>query len=283
MFTSGFAHQIIAPAADGQPSFVAGPVHWSEHLIAAHPVPLDALFAAVQLALGVGFLFRRTVPAAIVGSVAWAAGVWVFGEGLGGLLGGQASALIGAPGAALLYILLALASWPPGASAIAGAHLRPSPWVIKAWSVLWFGFAALSVLPANIRASATLDQLQTNAAAVPSWLGGVDRGAASFFHALGPAAVALLVTLEFAVGLLSLGRGRYRQVALWTGIALSALFWMVGQSFGLLLSGQSTDPNAGPLLVVLGLAAVGATRPLPSALPTALPAQHRTHSGSLAA
>jgi hypothetical protein len=111
MFTKGFATGIIAPAAAGQPFFVAGPVEWNARVIGAHPVLLNGLFASIQLALGLGFLFRRSARIAIVSSVVWSAGVWYLGEGLGGL-GGGTTALLGAPGAAVLYMILAMAAWP---------------------------------------------------------------------------------------------------------------------------------------------------------------------------
>jgi hypothetical protein len=260
MFTQGFARQVIAPAAGGQPSLVSSLVRWNARLISEHPVPSNALFAAVQLALGVGFLVRRTATWAIVGSVVWASGIWLFGEGLGGVLGGHTSALAGAPGAALLYVILAVAAWPGSAHQPARPDRRPSPWVIRAWAALWLGFAGLGTLPANLAPSSTARHLRDAATSVPLWLGSIDRGTASAAHALGPFGIALLVTLEGAVGLLSLGHGRMQPVAAWTGIALAGVYWMVGQSFGLVFSGQATDPSTGPLVVLLGLAAVSATR-----------------------
>ena len=111
MFTKGFATGIIAPSANGQPFFVAGPVEWNARMIGAHPALFNGLFASIQLALGLCFLFRRTAQLAIVSSVVWAAGVWYLGEGLGGL-GSGTTALLGAPGAALLYMVLAMAPGP---------------------------------------------------------------------------------------------------------------------------------------------------------------------------
>lgn len=259
MFTQGFARQVIAPAAGGQPSLVSSLVRWNARLISQHPVSSNALFAGIQLALGIGFLVRRTATWAIVGSVVWASGIWLLGEGLGGVLGGHASALAGAPGAALLYVILAVAAWP-GSAHPSRPNRRPSPWVIRAWAVLWLGFAGLGTLPANLAPSSTARQLRDAATSVPPWLGSIDRGAASAVHALGPFGVALVVTLEGAVGLLSLGHGRMRPVAMWTGIAIASVYWVVGQSVGLVFSGQATDPSTGPLVVLLGLAAVGATR-----------------------
>ena len=51
-----------------------------------------------------------------------------------------------------------------------------------------------------------------------------------------------------------------RLPALYAGMLLAALYWAIGQSFGELFSGQATDPSTGPLMIILGLAAVGAMR-----------------------
>src|SRR5580658_9926501 len=61
MFTLGFAHNVIAPAAVGQPLVVGGAVRWSAALIAPPPAVYAALFASVQLALGIGLLVPRTI------------------------------------------------------------------------------------------------------------------------------------------------------------------------------------------------------------------------------
>lgn len=81
MFTTGFAHDVIAPAGDGQPAVIAGPVHWAAHVIAWHPAPINAVFATVQVLLGVALLSRQAARRALVASIAWSLGVWVFGEG----------------------------------------------------------------------------------------------------------------------------------------------------------------------------------------------------------
>ncbi|MDX6511391.1 MAG: hypothetical protein QOE36_895, partial [Gaiellaceae bacterium] len=85
MLGTGFARQVIAPLAAGQPHFVAGPVHWAANLVAAHPVAWDVPFAAVQLLIGLGLLAPRTARLALAASLPWALGVWFFGEGLSGL------------------------------------------------------------------------------------------------------------------------------------------------------------------------------------------------------
>ena len=64
------------------------------------PAVADVCFGLIQLTLGAGLLHRRTVRWALAASVLWALSVWYLGEGLGGLGGGQASLLTGAPGSA---------------------------------------------------------------------------------------------------------------------------------------------------------------------------------------
>lgn len=264
MFTKGFATGILAPSAAGQPFFVAGPVEWNARIIGTHPALFNGVFASIQLALGIGFHFRRTARLAIVSSVIWAGGVWYLGEGLGGLAGGHMTALLGAPGAAVLYIVLAMAAWPgSGRSASRDGPLRrqrPPRWIVGVWVWLWVGFAALNLLPSNISSRAISSQLTGNASMVPSWLAIIDRGLASAVHASGSGAVMVTVVVELAVGLLVLSHGPLRFVALSTGITVAGLYWAVGQSFGQLFSGQATDPSTGPLIIILALAVVGTYR-----------------------
>jgi hypothetical protein len=254
MFTKGFASDIIAPAGSGQPFFVADPVHWNAQLISHDPALFNGLFAAVQLALGVGLIFRRTAKMAIVGSVLWAAGVWYLGEGLGGIAGGHMTVVLGAPGAAALYAVLALAAWPDSGTRAEGDRVQDVPsWTAYAWCGLWVGFAVLSVLPANVSPHDISDQLNAGASASPMWLASFDNALARGARSAGPGISVLWVVLELAIGLLAIRRGPLRKWAVWTGIGFAVVFWAAGQSFGQLFSGQATDPSTGPLLVVLGV------------------------------
>ncbi len=263
MFTKGFAHLIIAPAAARQPWFVSAPIRWTADLIARHPVPYNAGFAIVQLILGMGLLFPRTCRWALVGSIVWAGGVWYFGEGLGGLAGGHVTALGGAPGAALLYVVLALAAWPGPTSTATRQPLEdrvtPPRWIVWAWAGLWLGAAALDLFHGNGSSETVAAQLTSNASAVPSWLASFDRWMANGVHALSGGATVLVVAAESAVGLLALSRGERRLWAIRSGVVLAGLYWAVGQSFGQLISGQATDPGTGPLLILVGLAALSAS------------------------
>jgi hypothetical protein len=281
MFTSGFADRVIAPTAGGQPGFVAAVVHWSASLVLANRIGGDALFAAVQLAIGAALLFRRTARPAILMSVAWALGVWVFGEGLGGLAGGTSTLLTGAPGAVILYAVIGLAAWPrlgaegrsvlvsksAGLGARVGALFarvddeRPARWVPGAWAALWGLFALLQALPVNDSASALANQLQASTSSAPTWLAHADRTlAASAGHA-GPWPIVALIALEVTIALLGLRQGTPRRLAATAGIAVALAAWVLGQAFGQIATGMGTDPNAGPLIALLGIALLGRVEP----------------------
>ena len=192
--------------------------------------------------------------------MAWAAGVWAFGEGFGGIAGGTTSALAGAPGAALLYGVLAVAAWPRDVSTIdsspAGAV---GAWFAAAWAALWVGLGLSALLPANRSAGRVADQLTQIAGTVPGWLGRLDHVVAGSVRDFGWVAVVVLTVTPVVVGLAGLGGSRVRRMAAWAGIVLAVAIWVVGESFGQLGSGIATDPNTGPLLVVAALALVSTT------------------------
>jgi hypothetical protein len=112
MFGQGFVNQILMPAYMGSPAGVTGPAVAFTRLVLHAPAAWNAAFAITQLLLGASLLWRPAVRAALAGSVVWALAVWWFGESLGGVLSGMASPLTGAPGAVILYALLAVLAWP---------------------------------------------------------------------------------------------------------------------------------------------------------------------------
>ncbi|MGH9063074.1 MAG: hypothetical protein ACRD0L_03710 [Acidimicrobiales bacterium] len=279
MFTRGFATKVIAPTAQGQPAFVSVPVHWSSGLILGHHVLIDALFAAVQLAIGAGLLLRPTARAALAASIAWAMGVWYLGEGLGGIASGHASLLTGAPGAVILYAVLAAAAWPAWPETAAGAvrgrrqavlHLAGAErsdlpvraWLVVAWAVLWVGGAVLRALPPQDGARALAATVAGNAQGAPSWLAGWDHAVAGWVASTGGGVVVGLVVLLAVIGVMALVPGLPRMLAAGAGIGLALADWVIGQGMGQIFTGSATDPNAGLLFAVLGVAILASGRGL---------------------
>lgn len=269
MLGQGFAHDIISPAGDGQPAVVAGPVHWAASLIAAHPVAWDVPFAVIQLLLGLGLLYPRTVKLALAASLPWALGVWYFGEGLGGLASGGASLLTGAPGAVLLYAVLTLAAWPRRGRPDA----PPAGWLALAWAALWAGGAILQALPGNDSGAAVAGVISEGSDSAPHWLANADSSVAAWFSGHG-AAVYALIAAEALIGLAALAPKGARPAAA-IGVVLALAMWLVPQNFGQISTGQATDPNSAPLLALMGIALIAScsrsirwplrpgTRPLP--------------------
>ena len=83
MFSKAFT-QMLAGTASGNPGVVARPITWDATLLEHHVVLLNTIFATIQLLLAIGIAWRPTVRLALAASIAWALGVWWFGEGLGG-------------------------------------------------------------------------------------------------------------------------------------------------------------------------------------------------------
>jgi hypothetical protein len=262
MFTTKFATQVIAPAGVGQPGLVAGPLHEVVRIILHQPAVVDLGFGLIQLTLGTGLLFPRTARWALAASVVWALSVWYLGEGLGGLFAGGASLLTGAPGAALLYAVLALAVSPPR-DQDAWAQ-RPASWVAVAWAAVWLGGTVLQLLP-GVDTNASLSMsLAMNASGAPAWFAAVDNHLSALVPAYGASIVIDLVVLQAFAGLGALTGRRTRLAAVAVGLGLSLAYWVTGQDMGQFWSGIATDPNTAPLLMLLGVTVLGSAAPPPA-------------------
>jgi hypothetical protein len=257
MFSKGFS-QMLAGTAAGNPGVIGRPITWDATLVQHHLVLLNTIFATIQLLLGLGIAFRPTVRVALAASIAWALGVWWFGEGLGGVLNGTASPLNGAPGAVIIYALLAVLLWPadrPGASAPFTAARAVGAHVARAlWLVLWLSLAYFALTPANRAPQAVNSMIAGMESGQPGWLAGIQRGAASLVAHQG-----LAVSIALAVAFVVIALGVYlprstARVTLVLAIVVSLVIWVVGEAFGMILAGGATDPNSGPLLVLLALA-----------------------------
>jgi hypothetical protein len=251
MMRTSFARDVIAPLGNGQPHFVAGPIHWAANLIAVHPVAWDLPFATVQVLIGLGLLVPRTAKLALAASLPWTLAVWYFGEGLSGLAGGHASLLTGAPGAVVLYGLLALAAWPRRDP----RHEAPARWLPLAWAVLWVGGAIFQSLPGQNTGPAVAGTILGG----PGRLGRLDASVLRWTTHHGTFVVAALVVIEALIGLGALNR-RSRNVAVAAGFVLALAIWVVAQDIGQLYTGQATDPNSGLIIAVLAIAVLGGRR-----------------------
>ena len=266
MFSKGFS-QMLAGTAAGNPGVIATPITWDATLIAHHAVLLNAAFATIQVLIGIGIAWRPTLRLALAGSIAWAAGVWWFAEGLGMVLTGSASPVTGAPGAVIIYALLAVLVWPADRGGrpapFTAARAVGAPAARALWLVLWLALAYFALLPGNRAPQALHEQIAGMAADEPGWLAALDKGAAALVAHQGLAASILL-----AAALVIIAAGVYlpppaARAALVLALVVAAVIWVFGEGFGTIMTGGGTDPNSGPLLALLALTYWPARAPAP--------------------
>ncbi len=278
MFGRGFVDSFILPNAQGQPFVVGDLITHIGNFLAPDVAVWNTFFALIQLAIGVGLLFRRTAKPALAVSFAWVLGVWFFGEGMGLLLTGQASALTGAPGSVLIYGLLGLMAWPRPArryapdwsdrpvgiatsAAAQGIGRSITPLVV--WTGYWWLAAVLFVFPANRTTTSVQSAIVGMADGQPSWYAHFLTDLGNLFSTSGTQTAWILALLAVVIGLGPLV-ARRPGVFLLAGAVFSFALWIAGQGLvGNLFTGNDTDPNTGPLIILLAAAmtpAVIATR-----------------------
>jgi len=65
MFTKDFAPMTLGEAEDGAPSWLASPMNWASRLVQGHPVGPMLLFALIELVIGFGIAWPRTLKPAL--------------------------------------------------------------------------------------------------------------------------------------------------------------------------------------------------------------------------
>ena len=207
---------------------------------------------------------------ALAGTIAWGLAVWLLGEGLGGILTGSASPLTGAPGAAVLYVLLAVLIWPrpappenltarsriaaigPAASVAAASRLGPR-WSRLSWLLLW-GSSAYFLLQAQVRGPGDLSStIAGMASGEPGWLASIDRNVAHTVGSSG-AVVSVVLAITFLLVGLAVSIPAATRPALTLAITIAAAIWVLTENLGGIFTGTGTDPNTGPLLILLAAA-----------------------------
>jgi hypothetical protein len=121
------------------------------------------------------------------------------------------------------------------------------------WATVWSGMGILWLLPANRAGGSIAGAIGGAATGEPGWLAHVQLSVA---HAFGNGGGSVAVACAVASFVIGLGPVLSRQTTpfLVAGSALALDYWLFGQAFGQPFSGIATDPNTGPLVVLLALA-----------------------------
>jgi hypothetical protein len=272
MFSKAFLPSMLGMANMGLPGPLSAVLYRVSSLAGTHPVIWNAAFATVQVLIGAGLLWARTARVTRPVSIAWALAVWVAGEGVGGLLMPGVSALNGAPGAALLYVLAAVILWPrrpddsvPADGTPADAGLLGAPAARWCWAVLWAGLALLELEGANHAAVVPAAEVADAGNGEPGWLAALNHHAGQLLAGHGAVFAVAAALAQLAIGLAVLSP-RWRRAALGAGMALGVTYGLFGQDLGGLLTGRATDPGTAPLLVLLALALWPRRRPTPGTI-----------------
>ena len=261
MFTKDFAPMTLGDASDGAPSWLASPMNWASNLVEGHPVSLMVLFALAELVIGFGIAWPRTLKPALVACMLWVPFLWFFAEGLGGLPSG-AGPFDGAPGASILYLVLAVLLWPSERDTPSQAErfvgVRPAR---AFWFLLWGLFAVLAFLPANTSPDAFSDTIAGNVEGTPTGYAWLLNHATKWTvgHGLVLGLVFGVVLALVAVSAL-LPWQRAMRAGVVVALVLSLLIWVFGEGLGMPFQGMGTDPDTGPLLALIALTYWPATR-----------------------
>lgn len=264
MFQPDFYGMMLMMNHTAPPAWLWNWITDIEPAVLAHASAANTAAVAVQFAIGLGLLWRPTVRPALALSIPWAITVWLFGEMGGGLFVGGGNALTGAPGAALIYAVLALLLWPrrpDDGTAAADNGLLPRRATLLVWVALWVGTAALEAGYLNRSADFASQAMDTAALAGPTWLHAAGQAVGGLVGTHGALFAACAGIAQTIVGLAILFL-RTRRAALITGAGVALFYAVVGQAFGGIfsdgllgiMSSGATDPGTGPVVVLLALA-----------------------------
>jgi hypothetical protein len=239
MFTKEFISQVILPNAQSQPSWITDSIQWMADVVSPHIGIFNILFAGIQLLIGLALVCNVRVKTALRLSFIWSFIVWWFGEGFGQLFTGHALVLTGVPGAALLYTLVGWCIWPDGEVSTKNDSKYPGRTEVARYCLgtLWVIGAVLQFQSAYLTPTGIASDVSVG------WV-------ANAIDSHGALVSIGLAVVEFVIGFGLLFSQNIRPIW-WASCILSVTFWWVGQSFGQLFTGLGTDPNTGPVLILL--------------------------------
>jgi hypothetical protein len=265
MFTKNFAPMTLGEAGQGAPAWLVDPLDWAKRIVSDHPVGTMVPFALIEIGIGLAIAYRPTLRYGLIACVCWVPPLWFFAEGLGGLTSSDAGPLGGAPGASILYGLLAVLLWPtrrpgPGVTSEAVRFVGTRAARII-WVVLWGLLAALALLPANREPGAVSDIISGNGDGAPRgyvWL--LDH-AASWADGRGAEiSVTLAVLLALIAVSVLVPRRSVVRGGIVLAVVLAAMIWVFAEGFGMPFQGMATDPDTAPLLAAIAVAFWPVTR-----------------------
>ena len=260
----GLAPDVLKPAASSSPIWVQHAVNVAVTIWSNHPVTAASAVVWLELGLGLFLLFaprgRWSRSAGAISGV-WGFAIWVFGEAFGGVFGHGLTWVLGAPGAALFYVVAgALVALPERA----WTRPRLGRGIVTFMSSFFIAMAVLQAWPGrgfwqgHIRGgrvtgtlTGTIEHLSRTRqpGILSSWVGSFASFDAS--HGWGVNLLIVVALAGIGTGLLS----RNPRIVRWTvagAIVMCLADWVLIEDLGF-LGGVGTNPNSMiPIAFVLG-------------------------------
>lgn len=244
----GLANNVVAPMADGTPSWLHSLMVDAINIWNAHPLALATGVAWFQVGIGLILLVSkgRTGRWAAGLSALWAALIWLIGNGAGGIFIRGATILFGWPGASLFYVVAGIWLFVKPET----FRERFSPFTVRFLALLLLVAAALQSLPAagfwhggNANTLTTMASSMTSISQ-PSALAWIVNHVGALAGVMG-GGFNIIVILWLVTGAVGLWRSP-SSGSNWPAyvVAIGSLFfWLVAEDTGV-FGGLATDVNS---------------------------------------
>jgi hypothetical protein len=97
------------------------------------------------------------------------------------------------------------------------------------------------------------------AAGAPGWLAFLDHTVVGWIVGSGQVWPVAVLLLEFGIATTALGGKRTARTGALLGALAAVAIWVIGEGFGQIYTGRATDPNSGPLLLLMASTVFAAT------------------------
>jgi hypothetical protein len=244
----------------GQAQWIKSSVNWVfGNIVIHHFTFYNALFATIQVVIGLLILYRPTVRLGLTVSIPWSIAVWWFGEAFGGLWGG-AMPVMGYPGAVMIYAMVALLVWPRDsepeirseADSVSTGGLLGATGARLLWAFFWLACARFTLLAENRSPGALAAAVAGMGDGEPQWIKDIDTTIARDLLNHRGTEWSILLAVLFSFTGIAIFFPRLVRAAVITAVALGACIWIV-EDFGAIFTSQGTDPNSGLLIVLFAL------------------------------
>jgi hypothetical protein len=112
------------------------------------------------------------------------------------------------------------------------------------------------MLPANLTSTAMSTAFKAGGGMSPAPLASLDAALSRLSPGQGGPVAIALAAVELAIGA-AIFRDRWRYAAVLAGCTFALAIWVTVQGLGGLSTGQATDPDTGPLLILTAAALYG--------------------------